>query len=165
MSMFISASTRIIVVAAACGIALAAQAAPAAPVDPAALAQAALACRGIPDETEAAEHRIVELGWPRVRRRGDGPVLGFERDGILLVLAPPDGQGHTLSCGVLASVRRSVSEAEVTAAVSAAFGRQPGPGDADGSPAWELDGGQVAVVSFHEGAVLFNFWYPRTRAR
>jgi len=144
---------------------LAAHTAPSATVDPAALAQGALACRGIPDETAAAERRIVELGWPRVRRRGDGPVLGFERDGLLLVLAPPDGQGHTLSCGVLGSVRRSVSEAEVVAAVSAAFGRPPGPGDADGSPAWELDGGQVAVVSFHEGTVLFNFWYPRNRAQ
>jgi hypothetical protein len=145
---------------------LLAAAASSAPVDPAALAQGALACRGIPDEVAAAERRIIELGWPRVRRRDDGPVLAFERDGMLLVLAPPDGQGHTLSCGVLATVRRSVSAADVAAAVSAAFGRQPGPGDADGSPVWELDGGQVAVVMFDgEGRVLFNFWYPRTTAR
>ncbi|HEV2817252.1 MAG TPA: hypothetical protein VGW40_08560 [Allosphingosinicella sp.] len=136
------------------------------PIDPAALAQGALACRGIPDEVAAAERRIVELGWPRTRRGEGGPVLAFERDGLLLVLVPPDGQGHTLSCGVLARVRRSVSEADIVAAVSAAFGRQPRPGNAGGFPVWELDGGQVAAVSFDgEGGVLFNFWYPRARAR
>lgn len=135
-------------------------------LDPAALARGALACRGIPDEIGAAQRRIVELGWPRARRGKDGPVLAFERDGMLLVLAPPDGQGHTLSCGVMATVRRSVSEADLKAAVSAAFGRQPGPGNAGGFPVWELDGGQVAAVSFDgEGGVLFNFWYPRTTAR
>jgi hypothetical protein len=139
---------------------------PSALVDPAALAQGALACRGIPDEIGGAERRIVELGWPRIRRRGDGSVLGFERDGMLLVLAPPDGQGHTLSCGILATVHRSVSEAELAAAVSAAFGRQPGPGNAGGFPVWELDSGQVAAVHFDgEGGVLFNFWYPRTTPR
>ena len=135
-------------------------------LEPAALATGALACRGIPDEVGAAERRILELGWPRVRRPDDGPVLAFERDGMLLVLAPPDGRGHTLSCGVLARVGRSVSGADVAAAVSAAFGRQPGPGNADGSPVWELDGGQVAAVMFDgDGRVLFNFWYPRTGAR
>lgn len=160
MAIFINSSA---VVAAAAAALLAA---PSAPVDPAALAQGALACRGIPDEVEAAARRIVELGWPRARRNEGGPVLAFERDGMLLVLAPPDGQGHTLSCGVLGTVRRAVSEADLVAAVSAAFGRQPGPGNADGFPVWELDGGQVAAVSFDgEGRVLFNFWYPRTTAR
>jgi hypothetical protein len=136
-----------------------------APVDPAALAQAALACRGIPDEVGAAERRIVELGWPRMRHGEAGPTLGFERGGIMLVLAPPDGRGHTLSCGVAATVRRSVSEADMAAAVSAALGRQPGPGNAGGFPVWELDGGQVvAVVNDGRGGVIFNFWYPRTAA-
>jgi hypothetical protein len=136
-----------------------------APVDPAALAQAALACRGIPDEVGAAERRIVELGWPRMRHGEAGPMLGFERDGIMLVLAPPDGRGHTLSCGLAATVRRSVSGADIAAAVSAALGRQPGPGNADGFPVWELDGGQiVAVMNDGRGGVIFNFWYPRTAA-
>jgi hypothetical protein len=136
-----------------------------APVDPAALAQAALACRGIPDEVGAAERRIVELGWPRMRRREAETTLGFERGGIMLVLAPPDGRGHTLSCGVAATVRRSVSEADMAAAVSAALGRQPGPGNAGGFPVWELDGGQVvAVANDGRGGVIFNFWYPSTAA-
>lgn len=136
-----------------------------APVDPAALAEAALACRGIPDEVGAAERRIVELGWPRMRQREAGTTLGFERDGIMLVLAPPDGRGHTLSCGVAATVRRSVSEADMAAAVSAALGRQPGPGNAGGFPVWELDGGQVvAVANDGRGGIIFNFWYPRTAA-
>lgn len=133
-----------------------------APVDLTALVQGALACRGIPDEVGAAARRIVQLGWPRTRQREGGTVLAFERDGMMLVLAPPDGQGHTLSCGVVGSVRRSVSAADLTAAVSAAFGRQPGPGDADGFPVWQLDGGQVAGVMFDgRGAIVFNFWYPR----
>jgi hypothetical protein len=136
-----------------------------APVDPAALVQAALACRGIPDEVGAAERWIVELGWPRIRQRGEGPMLGFERDGIMLVLAPPDDQGHTLSCGVAATVRRSVSGADIAAAVSAALGRQPGPDDAGGFPVWELEGGQVVAVITDRGTVVFNFWYPRTTAR
>lgn len=131
-------------------------------LEPAALVTGALACRGIPDEIDAAERRIVELGWPRARRREGGSVLAFERDGMMLVLAPPDGQGHTLSCGVLATIRRSVSVADLEAAVSAAFGRQPGSGNANGFPVWELDGGQVvAVANDGEGGVLFNFWYPR----
>jgi hypothetical protein len=135
-------------------------------VEPAALANGALACRGIPDEVGAAERRIVELGWPRTRRGEGGSVLAFERDGMLLVLAPPDGQGHTLSCGVAATVRRSVSAADIAAAVSAALGRQPSPGDADGFPVWELDGGQVVVVANDgRGGVIFNFWYPRAEAR
>ena len=135
-----------------------------APVDPAALAQAALACRGIPDEVGAAERRIVELGWPRTRQREAGPMIGFERGGIMLVLAPPDGRGHTLSCGLAATVRRSVSGADIAAAVSAALGRQPGPGDADGFPVWELEGGQIVAVMYDgRGSVIFNFWYPRDR--
>jgi hypothetical protein len=137
-----------------------------APIDPAALVQGALACRGIPDEVGAAERRIVELGWPRMRQHRGESVLGFEREGMMLVLAPPDGQGHTLSCGVAATVRRSVSGADIAAAVSTALGRQPGPGDADGFPVWELEGGQVVAVVFDgEGNVVFNFWYPRNTAR
>jgi len=131
-------------------------------VDPTALAQAALVCRGIPDEMAAAERRIVELGWPRASGTSGAPQLAFERDNMLLILVPPDQEGHTLSCGVLATVPRSVSAADVNAAVSAALGRQPGPGDAAGFPAWELDGGQVVVVATDgEGGILFNFWYPR----
>jgi hypothetical protein len=134
-----------------------------APVEPAALAQAALACRGIPDEMAGAERRIVELGWPRAARRGVEPAPVFERGGVVLMLTPPDREGHPLACGVIATVRRSVSAADLNAAVSAAFGRQPGPGDAGGFPAWELDGGQIAVVvPDGEGGVMFTFWYPRT---
>jgi hypothetical protein len=135
-------------------------------VDPAVLAQGALACRGIPDEMAGAERRIVELGWPRVRQRnGDAQLPVFERDGMTVMLTPPDQQGHPLSCGVLAAVRRSVSASDLAAAVSTAFGRQPGPGDAGGFPVWELDGGQVAAVSTDgEGGVLFTFWYPRNTA-
>jgi hypothetical protein len=135
-------------------------------VDPAMLAQGALACRGIPDEMAGADRRIVELGWPRARQRGGGPPLPiFERDGMTVVLIRPDQEGHPLSCGVMATVRRSVSVADLAAAVSAAFGRQPGPGDAGGSPVWELDGGQVvAVVRGDEGSVLFTFWYPGNTA-
>jgi hypothetical protein len=137
-----------------------------APVDPTALVRGALACRGIADEIGAAERRIVELGWPPIRRRSGETTLGFERDGMMLVLAPPDEQGHTLSCGVFATVRRSVSQAELRAAVSAALGREPGPGDAGGFPVWELDGGQVvAVITDGRGGVVFNFWYPRLRAQ
>jgi hypothetical protein len=134
------------------------------PVDLTVLTQGALACRGIPDETGAAARRIGELGWPRMRQHEGETMLGFERDGMMLVLAPPDGQGHTLSCGVAATVRRSVSGADIRAAVSAALGRQPGPGDADGFPVWELEGGQiVAVMNDGRGNVVFNFWYPRNR--
>jgi hypothetical protein len=137
-----------------------------APVDPAALAQAELACRGIPDEIGEAERRIVALGWPRMRGGEGETMLGFERGGMMLMLAPPDDQGHPLSCGIMATLRRSVHEADLRAAVSAAFGRQPGPGEAAGSPVWELDGGQIAaVVTDGEGGVLFTFWYPRTTAR
>ncbi|HYI49078.1 MAG TPA: hypothetical protein VEX35_11515 [Allosphingosinicella sp.] len=134
-----------------------------APVDPAALAQGALACRGIPDEMAGAERRIVELGWPRHRQRNGEQLPVFERDGMLVMLTPPDQAGHPLACGVMATVRRSVSAADLAAAVSAAFGRQPGPGDAGGFPVWELDGGQVvAVARNEEGGVMFTFWYPRT---
>jgi hypothetical protein len=134
------------------------------PVDPAALAQTALACRGIPDEMAGAERRIVELGWSRQASGQSG--LMFERDGAVLVLTPPDAQGHPLMCAIMATVRRSAGAAEVSAAASAAFGRQPGPGDAGGFPAWELDGGQVAVVAADgEGGVLFSFWYPRNAPR
>ena len=136
------------------------------PVDPAVLAQSALACRGIPDEMDAAERRIGELGWPRARQRGDQTLPVFERNGIVLMLTPPDAQGHPLSCGIMATVRRSVSALEITMAASAAFERQPGPGNAGGFPAWELEGGQVAVVAADgEGGVLFTFWYPRNAPR
>jgi hypothetical protein len=134
-----------------------------APVEPSALAQAALACRGIPDEMAGAERRIVELGWPRVPRRNGEPSSVFERDGMVLMLMPPDREGRPLACGVMGTIRRSVSAAALNAAVSVAFGRQPGPGDAGGFPAWQLDGGQVAVVvPDGEGGVMFTFWYPRT---
>jgi hypothetical protein len=135
-------------------------------VDPAILAQGALACRGIPDEMAGAERRIAELGWPRARQRHGGPPLPvFERDGMTVMLIPPDQEGHPLSCGVMATVPRAVSAADLAAAVSAALGRQPGPGDAGGSPVWELDGGQVvAVARDDEGGVLFTFWYPRNTA-
>jgi hypothetical protein len=135
-------------------------------VDPAILAQGALTCRGIPDEMGGAERRIVELGWPRARQRNGAPPLPvFERDDIMVMLTPPDQEGHPLACMVTATVRHSVSAADLAAAVSAAFGRQPGPGDAGGFPVWELDGGQVVAVSTGgHGGVLFTFWYPRNAA-
>src|SRR4051794_16202177 len=90
-------------------------------VDPAGLAQGALVCRGIPDEMAAAERRIAELGWPRTGRGRDAELPMFGRDGINVMLSPPDNEGHSLSCGVMATVRRSVSHAELVAAVSAAL--------------------------------------------
>jgi hypothetical protein len=135
-------------------------------VEPAVLAQGALVCRGIPDEMTAAERRITELGWPRAGRGRDAQLPMFERDGINVMLSPPDNEGHPLSCGVMARITRSVSQAELAAAVSAALGRQPGPGNAAGAPVWELDGGQVvAVMKGPEGDVLFTFWYPRNSGR
>jgi hypothetical protein len=135
-------------------------------VEPTILAQGALACRGIPDKMAGAERRIVELGWPRARQRNGAPPQPiFERDNMMVMLTPPDQEGHPLACGVMATVRRSVSAADLATAVSAALGRQPGPGDAGGFPVWELDGGQVvAVATDGEGGVLFTFWYPRNSA-
>ncbi|MBV9884803.1 MAG: hypothetical protein JO276_17475 [Sphingomonadaceae bacterium] len=134
-------------------------------VAPSALAQAALVCRGIPDETGAAERRIAELGWPRAGSGRDAQLPMFERNGIVVMVIPPDAEGHPLSCGVMATVGRSTSPADLTAAVSAAFGRQPGSGEAAGAPVWELEAGQVvAVARDDEGGVLFTFWYPRAAA-
>src|SRR5437870_3104243 len=116
-------------------------------VDPALLAQGALACRGVPDEMAGAERRIAELGWSRAHgRNGATPRAVVERGGSTVMRGPRDRQGHPLAGGVRAAVRRSVSAAALASAVSAAFGRQPGPGDAGGFPVWELDGGQVVAV-------------------
>jgi len=139
-------------------------------VEAAALAEGALACRGVPDEMSAAERRIVELGWPRAsgrRRQADGaPPPVFERDGITLILTPPDQQGHAMMCGLMATLNRRVSAADVAAAMTAAIGHPPGPGNAGGFPVWNLDGGQVvAVATVGEGGVLITFWYPRTAPR
>jgi hypothetical protein len=134
-------------------------------VDPRALAQAALVCRGIPDEMSAAERRIAELGWPHAGHGRDAALPIYERDGIVANLTPPDTEGHPLACGIMATVDRSVSDADLVAAVSEALGRQPGPGNAGGFPAWELDNGQVVVVAKgRDGGVMFTFWYPRTAA-
>jgi hypothetical protein len=134
-------------------------------VEPAALVQGALACRGLPDDVAAADRRIVELGWPRVRTRerqanGD-PLRMFERDGLMLVLTPPDQEGHTMSCNMVATVPRSVSAVDLTAAVSAAVGHRPAA-EAAGSPLWALEGGQVmSFTADGRGGVFFTFWYPR----
>ena len=134
-------------------------------VDPSALAQAALVCRGIPDEIGAAERRIAELGWPRAGHGRDAQLPVFERDGINVMVIAPDADGHPLSCGVMATVSRSVHAEDLSAAVSAAFGRQPGPDEAAGAPVWELDDGQVVAVALgDEGGVMFTFWYPRAVA-
>ena len=54
-------------------------------------------------------------------------MLGFERDGMMLVLAVrPTGRDTLCHAESLATVRRSVSGADIAAAVSAALGRQPG---------------------------------------
>lgn len=143
-------------------------------VAPAALAEGALACRGLPDDFAAAERRIVELGWPRAlhNERGGGSSGSemplFERGGLILVLYPPDDEGHPMACAVIAALRRSVRRADLAAALSAALGRQPGPDTAGGFPAWVLDGGQVMGMTYADGGdgtVLLNFWYPRTAPR
>jgi hypothetical protein len=143
-------------------------------VEPAALANGALACRGVPDDFAAAERRIVELGWPRAlhNERGGGSSGSemplFERDGLILLLYPPDGEGHPMACAVIAPLRRSVRRADLAAALSAALGRQPGPDTAGGFPVWVLDGGQVMDMTYADGGdgtVLLNFWYPRTAPR
>lgn len=136
-------------------------------VEPAAIANAALACRGVPDDFAAAQRRIEELGWPRIGGRGeDGEQLPmFERDGLLLLVIPPDEEGHPMSCGLMATVRRSVRSADITAAFSAALAQQPGPDSTADFPVWTLADGQVVSLGHSDGGVLVTFWYPRNAPR
>jgi hypothetical protein len=137
-------------------------------VEPSAVASNALACRGVPDDYVAAGRTIAELGWQltATNQPGPGREAGqmFERNGMILVLTPADQEGHPMACSVMGAVRASVPSSDVTAAVTMAVGRQPGPGDVAGDPVWHLDGGQIMSVAARNGTVFFTFWYPRNSA-
>jgi hypothetical protein len=128
-------------------------------VVPAALAEGALACRGLPNDFATAGRRIDELGWSRsTSNRPEGQMFG--RNDLILVLTPPDGHGHPMSCMIMGSVGRRVSADLVYTALATALGRRPE--DSDGAARfWQLDGGQVMAVMVAEGNVLVTAWYQR----
>jgi hypothetical protein len=131
-------------------------------VAPAALAEGALACRGLPDDFAAAGRRIDELGWPRSPNQADGQV--FDRNGLVLALTPPDDHGHPMSCMVMGSIGRRVSADNVFAALASALGRQPDDSDTP-ERVWHLDGGQLMIAMVLHSNVLVTAWYPPTSAR
>lgn len=131
-------------------------------IAPAAVAEGALACRGLPDDFAAANRRIDEFGWERSTvNRPEGQMFG--RNGLILVLTPPDNHRHPTSCMVMGSVGRRVSADNVFAALASALGRQSEDDDAN-ARVWHLDGGQMMVAMVTDGTVLVTAWYPRNSA-
>jgi hypothetical protein len=118
----------------------------------AAAAGGAAACRGLPDDYEAAVRRLIENGWERATvsgpARADAPQLPiFGRDRVIILLPPPDS-AHPVpgtGCMVTAAFERSVRWPQVIAAANSAFGVAPTMSN-DSSAEWRLDEGRYLVI-------------------
>ena len=96
---------------------------------PAAAAAGAAACRGLPDDYEAAVRRLLETGWERATvsspaQPDAAPLPIFGRDRVIMVVPPPDHDNPRpgTGCMVTAAFERNVRWAEVVAAANTAFG-------------------------------------------
>ncbi|HEV2817249.1 MAG TPA: hypothetical protein VGW40_08545 [Allosphingosinicella sp.] len=131
--------------------------APAAPeglprTTPAEAAAGAAACRGLPDDYEAAVRRLLDTGWERATPSGPPqpnaqPLPIFGRGHVILLLPPPD-PAHPMpgtGCMVTVAFERGVRWADVVAAATAAFAA-PAESSSDSGAIWQLDDGRYLVM-------------------
>ena len=131
--------------------------APAAPsglprTTPAEAAAGAAACRGLPDDYEAAVRRLLDAGWERATASGspqpNAPPLPIFGRGHVIILLPPPDPAHPMpgtGCMVTVAFERGVRWANVVAAATAAFGAAPETSTNAGAT-WRLDDGRYSVM-------------------
>jgi hypothetical protein len=119
---------------------------------PVAAAAGAAACRGLPDDYDAAVQQLLANGWARATTSGPAqpnaaPLPIFGRDDVIMVVPPPDAAdpGRGTGCMVTAAFGRGVRWAEVVTAANSAFDA-PAESISDSGAAWRLDGGRRLVM-------------------
>jgi hypothetical protein len=119
---------------------------------PAEAAAGATACRGLPDDYEAAVRHLLGAGWERATPSGppqsDAPPLPiFGRGHVILLLLPPD-PAHPMpgtGCMVTVAFERGVRWRDVVAAATAAFGASA-ESSSDSGAMWRLDDSRYLVM-------------------
>ena len=109
------------------------------------------ACRGLPDDREAAARRLIEAGWERATLpgapAGTAPPPIFGRANVILVLAARSESPRLMGTGCMITARfeRSVRWRHLLETGNQAFG-QTARSPREGSAQWMLDGGRYLVM-------------------